>query len=77
VGKNGHGSRPRGGPDAGADGKVREIEAVGFQAPLNSPSGWENSARLADDSSSLRAGLRDGKVPSAVFHSCGIFAYLK
>jgi hypothetical protein len=56
---------------------VREIEAVGFQAPLNSPSGWENSARLADDSSSLRAGLRDGKVPSAVFHSCGIFAYLK
>ncbi len=25
----------------GADGKVHEIEAMGFQAPLNSPSGWE------------------------------------
>ncbi|HEU4650808.1 MAG TPA: hypothetical protein VFS49_05280 [Croceibacterium sp.] len=24
----------------GADGKVHEIEAMGFQAPLNSPSGW-------------------------------------
>jgi hypothetical protein len=26
----------------GADGKVHEIEAMGFQAPLNSPTGWEN-----------------------------------
>lgn len=25
----------------GADGKVHEIEAMGFQAPLNSPTGWE------------------------------------
>jgi hypothetical protein len=25
----------------GADGKVHEIEAVGFVAPLNSPTGWE------------------------------------
>jgi hypothetical protein len=25
----------------GADGKVHEIEAMGFQAPLNSPSGWD------------------------------------
>jgi hypothetical protein len=25
----------------GADGKVHEIEAVGFTAPLNSPTGWE------------------------------------
>jgi hypothetical protein len=25
----------------GADGKVHEIEAMGFTAPLNSPSGWE------------------------------------
>jgi hypothetical protein len=25
----------------GADGKVHEIEAMGFQAPLNAPSGWE------------------------------------
>ena len=25
----------------GADGKVHEIEAMGFLAPLNSPSGWE------------------------------------
>ncbi len=25
----------------GADGKVHEIEAMGFQAPLDSPSGWE------------------------------------
>ncbi|WEK45920.1 MAG: hypothetical protein P0Y56_12915 [Candidatus Andeanibacterium colombiense] len=24
----------------GADGKVHEIEAMGFQAPLNSPTGW-------------------------------------
>jgi len=24
----------------GADGKVHEIEAMGFLAPLNSPSGW-------------------------------------
>jgi hypothetical protein len=27
----------------GADGKVHEIEAMGFLAPLNSPSGWEAS----------------------------------
>jgi len=26
----------------GADGKVHEIEAMGFLAPLNAPSGWEN-----------------------------------
>jgi hypothetical protein len=25
----------------GADGKVHEIEAMGFRAPLNSPTGWE------------------------------------
>jgi hypothetical protein len=25
----------------GADGKVHEIEAMGFTAPLNSPTGWE------------------------------------
>jgi hypothetical protein len=25
----------------GADGKVHEIEAMGFRAPLNSPSGWD------------------------------------
>lgn len=25
----------------GADGKVHEIEAMGFQAPLNAPTGWE------------------------------------
>ena len=25
----------------GADGLVHEIEAVGFTAPLNSPTGWE------------------------------------
>jgi hypothetical protein len=25
----------------GADGKVHEIEAMGFMAPLNSPTGWE------------------------------------
>ena len=25
----------------GADGKVHEIEAVGFVAPPNSPTGWE------------------------------------
>ena len=28
----------------GADGKVHEIEAMGFQAPLNSPTGWEGTA---------------------------------
>jgi hypothetical protein len=26
----------------GADGKVHEIEAMGFQAPLNAPTGWED-----------------------------------
>ena len=26
----------------GADGKVHEIEAMGFLAPLNAPTGWEN-----------------------------------
>ena len=25
----------------GADGRVHEIEAVGFTAPYNSPTGWE------------------------------------
>ncbi|HSG33601.1 MAG TPA: hypothetical protein VLA37_03640 [Sphingomonadaceae bacterium] len=28
----------------GADGKVHEIEAMGFLAPLNSPTGWEGTA---------------------------------
>jgi hypothetical protein len=28
----------------GADGKVHEIEAMGFRAELNSPSGWESAA---------------------------------
>jgi len=27
----------------GADGKVHEIEAMGFTAPLNSPTGWEKT----------------------------------
>ena len=27
----------------GGDGKVHEIEAMGFMAPLNSPTGRENS----------------------------------
>jgi hypothetical protein len=27
----------------GADGKVHEIEAMGFRADLNSPSGWEQA----------------------------------
>ena len=27
----------------GADGKVHEIEAMGFRADLNSPSGWDNT----------------------------------
>jgi len=27
----------------GADGKVHEIEAMGFLAPLNSPSGWDDA----------------------------------
>jgi hypothetical protein len=27
----------------GADGKVHEIEAMGFTAPLNSPTGWEDA----------------------------------
>jgi hypothetical protein len=25
----------------GADGQIHEIEAMGFTAPLNSPTGWE------------------------------------
>jgi len=25
----------------GPDGKIREIEAMGFVAPYNSPTGWE------------------------------------
>jgi hypothetical protein len=29
----------------GADGRVHEIEAMGFLAPLNSPSGWEDTAK--------------------------------
>jgi hypothetical protein len=32
----------------GADGKVHEIEAMGFMAPLNSPSGWENEPAPAN-----------------------------
>ena len=28
----------------GADGEVHEIEAMGFQAPLNSPTGWEGTS---------------------------------
>ncbi|KRA80698.1 hypothetical protein [Altererythrobacter sp. Root672] len=28
----------------GADGRVHEIEAMGFLAPLNSPTGWETTA---------------------------------
>ena len=32
----------------GADGKVHEIEAMGFTAPLNTPSGWENAAAPAN-----------------------------
>lgn len=32
----------------GADGKVHEIEAMGFLAPLNSPSGWENAPAPAN-----------------------------
>ena len=31
----------------GADGKVHEIEAMGFQAPLNSPTGWEGTGEGA------------------------------
>ena len=27
----------------GADGKVHEIEAMGFRAELNSPTGWEGT----------------------------------
>ena len=27
----------------GADGKVHEIEAMGFRADLNSPTGWEEA----------------------------------
>ncbi|HEX7709947.1 MAG TPA: hypothetical protein VF418_03325 [Sphingomonadaceae bacterium] len=32
----------------GADGKVHEIEAMGFMAPLDSPSGWENEPAPAN-----------------------------
>ena len=32
----------------GADGKVHEIEAMGFMAPLNAPSGWENEPAPAN-----------------------------
>jgi hypothetical protein len=32
----------------GADGKVHEIEAMGFLAPLDSPSGWENEPAPAN-----------------------------
>jgi hypothetical protein len=32
----------------GADGKVHEIEAMGFMAPLNSPSGWEKEPAPAN-----------------------------
>ncbi|MGZ3172895.1 MAG: hypothetical protein ACXU7G_07380 [Croceibacterium sp.] len=32
----------------GADGKVHEIEAMGFLAPLNAPSGWENEPAPAN-----------------------------
>ena len=32
----------------GADGKVHEIEAMGFRAPLYSPSGWENQPAPAN-----------------------------
>lgn len=32
----------------GADGKVHEIEAMGFLAPLDAPSGWENAAAPAN-----------------------------
>jgi hypothetical protein len=32
----------------GADGKVHEIEAMGFLAPLDAPSGWENAPAPAN-----------------------------
>jgi hypothetical protein len=32
----------------GADGKVHEIEAMGFQAPLDAPSGWEDEPTPAN-----------------------------
>jgi len=32
----------------GADGKVHEIEAMGFLAPLDAPSGWENEPAPAN-----------------------------
>lgn len=32
----------------GADGKVHEIEAMGFTAPIDSPSGWENEPAPAN-----------------------------
>ena len=32
----------------GADGKVHEIEAMGFRAPLDAPSGWENEPAPAN-----------------------------
>ena len=32
----------------GADGKVHQIEAMGFMAPLDSPSGWENEPAPAN-----------------------------
>lgn len=32
----------------GADGQVHEIEAMGFLAPLNAPSGWENEPAPAN-----------------------------
>jgi hypothetical protein len=32
----------------GADGKVHEIEAMGFMAPLNAPSGWEDEPAPAN-----------------------------
>ena len=48
----------------GADGKVHEIEAMGFRADLNSPTGWE-TLRRSDDAPSA-CGEAEGSFALAV-----------
>jgi hypothetical protein len=49
----------------GADGKVHEIEAMGFLAPLDSPSGWEDEPAPANTNAPATPPHTDASKPNA------------
>jgi hypothetical protein len=49
----------------GADGKVHEIEAMGFLAPLDSPSGWEDEPAPANTNAPATPPHTDASKPEA------------